>query len=293
MKFFKDVRDYQLLFLISFLFLGINTRDWTLDYTPIGVAIASCWFTQWCFSSWQQYWQVRNDYQFRIEDYSAIIFSPVVISSLRSASITALGLCLLLRTSHNSTMILAAVAAIASKFFFRRGDKHFYNPANFGIITALTLTDDAWVSPGQWGTDWWYLLLFAGTGGLVLKRVGRWDTSVTFLLTYASLGAIRNYWLGWSWDVWWHQLSSGSLLLFALFMLTDPRSIPNARTSRILWSVMIAIVSVVLKNSFYLSTAIFWALFWLAPLTVFFDEICTAPIFVWQSSSQLSILKEI
>lgn len=44
--------------------------------------------------------------------------------------------------------------AIASKFVFSFGEKHFFNPANFGIIFALLLTNNAWVSPGQWGEDW-------------------------------------------------------------------------------------------------------------------------------------------
>jgi Na+-transporting NADH:ubiquinone oxidoreductase subunit NqrB len=288
--FLKDARDYQLIFLALFLLLGISTRDWTINSGSILVAILSCLFTQWCLSSLQEYRkQVQDSYKTQIDDYWTIILSPVVLSSLRSALITAFGLCLLLRANSYSTMILAGATAIASKFLFHCGKKHFFNPANFGIITALMLTDDAWVSPGQWGTDWWYLLLFAGAGGLILKRVGRWDTSVTFFLTYASLEAMRNCWLGWSWDVWWHQLSSGSLLLFALFMLTDPRSIPNASASRVIWSVMIAIASVVLKDWFYLSTGIFWALFVLSPLTPLLDGIWSAPRFVWKSQPELSI----
>jgi hypothetical protein len=66
----------------------------------------------------------------------------------------------------------------------------------------------------------------------VLKRVGRWDTTLAFLGSYALLEALRNLWLGWAWDVWAHRLMSGSLLLFALFMVTDPRSIPNARPAQ-------------------------------------------------------------
>ncbi len=208
---FKDIRDYQILFLGLFLALGIGTRDWTLRSPLIAVAIATCFFTQWLLS---------------------LAFSKAPktgqTTSLRSALITALGLSLLLRADHWTTMALAAASAIASKFLFQVGDKHFFNPANFGIISALVLTPDAWVSPGQWGEEWWYGLLFAGTGGMILQRVGRWDTTAAFLGAYSLLEAIRNLWLGWTWDVYCHRLMSGSLLLFALFMVTDPRSIPNA-----------------------------------------------------------------
>ena len=218
-----------------------------------------------------------------------VLISPKVLTSLRSATITSLGLCLLLRSNSYQTMIIASFLAISSKFLFFYHHKHFFNPANFGIISALILTDDAWVSPGQWGTDWWYLLLFIGLGGVVLKQVGRWDTSIAFLFAYGSLEALRNAWLGWSWDVWQHQFMSGSLLLFALFMLTDPRSIPNSQKGRLVWSSAIALATFILQHYFYLSTAIFWSLFLISPLTVLFDTIWSAPRFNWLRETKLQI----
>jgi Na+-transporting NADH:ubiquinone oxidoreductase subunit NqrB len=252
------------------------------------VIIISCLLTQWCLSSLNDYWQKKDDLLISINPTGTnLLWNPRIISSLRSALITALGLCLLLRGNHYQTMAIAGCLAIASKFLFRDRGKHFFNPANFGIIAALTLTNDAWVSPGQWGTDWWYLLLFVGTGGIILKKVGRWDTSAAFLLTYTALTAVRNFWLGWSWDVWQHQLMSGSLLLFALFMLTDPRSIPNANYSRLIWAISIAIFSFILQYYFYLSTGIFWALLLLSPLTIFLDRVWLAPRFIWSKKATL------
>jgi Na+-transporting NADH:ubiquinone oxidoreductase subunit NqrB len=215
--------------------------------------------------------------------------NPVKWLSLKSATITALGLSLLLRSDSYTTMVLAASLAILSKFLFQVNHKHFFNPANFGIISVLILTKDAWVSPGQWGDDWWYALLFVGTGGMVLKQVGRWDTTAAFLGSYALLEAIRNLWLGWTWDVYCHRLMSGSLLLFALFMITDPRSIPNARFSRIFWAISIGVLTFILRNQFFVSTAVFWALFALAPLSILLDFLWSAPRFSWLKQSQLSL----
>jgi Na+-transporting NADH:ubiquinone oxidoreductase subunit NqrB len=258
-----DIRDYQILFLGLFLILGIGTRDWTLQWLFIAVAIATCILTQWLLSLALNLEQKTN---------------------IRSAIITSLGLSLLLRAECWMTMAIAAATAIASKFIFKVGEKHFFNPANFGIISALVFTTDAWVSPGQWGEDWWYGLLFAGSGGMILQRVGRWDTTATFLSVYAALEAMRNFWLGWSWDVYWHRLMSGSLLLFALFMITDPRSIPNARIGRVIWAASIAILTFILRNYFFVPTAVFWALFTLAPLTILLDTLWQAPRFSWNSS---------
>ncbi|ABW26665.1 RnfABCDGE type electron transport complex subunit D [Acaryochloris marina] len=267
---FQDARDYQILFLSLFLVLGIGTKDWTLRPEMIGVAIATTILVQALASYGTYLYQQRRQPNDRA-------FNP----SIRSALITALGLSLLLRTDHWSTMMLAATLAILSKFVCKWKGKHFFNPANFGIIAALILTSDAWVSPGQWGAVGWYGLLFAGAGGVVLHRVGRWDTSVMFLATYGACLSLRDLWLGWSWDVWYHSLSSGSLILFALFMLTDPRSIPDARGARLLWSSSIAVVTFVLQTKLFLSTGIFWALFALAPLTVLFDRLWPAPRFTW------------
>ncbi|MFZ1024943.1 MAG: RnfABCDGE type electron transport complex subunit D [Limnoraphis robusta] len=272
---FKDARNAQILFLSLFLGLGVNTRDWTIKPELIIAVIGTCLLTQGLMIGLQQ----LNSQSLQVGD-----FNKASLSSWKSAVITALGLCLLLRANSETTMILAGVCAIASKFILHYRGKHFFNPANFGIITALTLTSDAWVSPGQWGTESWYFLLFLGLGGMILKQVGRWETSATFLATYAGLEAIRHLYLGWSFDVYTHQLMSGSLLLFALFMLTDPRSIPNASKSRIIWAISIAVLTFILQHLFFLSTAIFWALFLLSPLTLVFDEIWSNPRFMWLNS---------
>jgi Na+-transporting NADH:ubiquinone oxidoreductase subunit NqrB len=261
---FADPRDYQIVFLATFLGLGIMTRDWSIRPELILALILSCCLTQLV---------------------AICLLKPTEnpLTSLKSALITSLGLSLLLRADRVSTMILAGCLAIASKFILTSDLKHWFNPANFGIIIALILTPDAWVSPGQWGDDWWYLLLFIGTGGIVLNRVGRWDTSAAFLVAYALFEAVRNLWLGYPWDVYLHKLSSGSLLLFALFMITDPRSIPNARSARIFWATSIAGLAFILRNYFYINEGIFIALFTLSPLTILLDRLWIAPQFTWQS----------
>jgi Na+-transporting NADH:ubiquinone oxidoreductase subunit NqrB len=286
---FQDARLTQITFLGLFLWLGVSTRDWTVRPELILVVIASCLGTQWLLAVMVEYGKNSQSHKSdRLDKLKNILISPKVLTSLRSAAITSLGLCLLLRSNSYQTMMLAGFLAISSKFLFCHHQKHFFNPANFGIIAAITLIKDAWVSPGQWGTDWWYLLLFLGLGGIVLKQVGRWDTSVAFLLSYGGLTAARNLWLGWSWDVWQHQFMNGSLLLFALFMLSDPRSIPNSQTGRTLWSMAIALSTFILQYYFYLSTAVFWSLFIISPLTVAIDMIWSAPRFNWQAKAVIN-----
>jgi Na+-transporting NADH:ubiquinone oxidoreductase subunit NqrB len=285
----QDPRNYQILFLSLFLVLGIATRDWTLRPDLIVVVMVTCLLTQWvAVSIWpnpkEKILKLLAKQQNCLETHDSTLTNSAKLASLKSALITALGLSLLLRADHYTTMLLAGSLAILSKFLFQVERKHFFNPANFGIIAALLLTNDAWVSPGQWGDEGWYALLFAGTGGMVLKRVGRWDTTAAFLGGYALLEAIRNIWLGWTWDVYCHRLMSGSLLLFALFMITDPRSIPNARISRLLWAGCIAILTFILRNQFFVATAVFWALFTLSPLSVVLDFVWSESRFSWSET---------
>jgi Na+-transporting NADH:ubiquinone oxidoreductase subunit NqrB len=270
---FKDARDYQIIFLTLFLALGVAMRDWSLRPEIIGTAIITALGVQLIFSGFQTKTMTATP-------ETSIVPKPL---NWRSPLITGLGLSLLLRTDHMATMALAAGIAIASKFLIKFNHKHFFNPANIGIIAVLILTPDAWISPGQWGEEMWYGFIFLGAGGIVLRRVGRWDTTATFLGSYALMEAARNLYLGWTWDVWVHRMMSGSLLLFALFMVTDPRSIPNARPARLIWAIAIAALTFILRNQFYLPTAVFWALFALSPLTLVLDYIWAAPRFEWRN----------
>jgi Na+-transporting NADH:ubiquinone oxidoreductase subunit NqrB len=71
------------------------------------------------------------------------------------------------------------------------------------------------------------------------------------------------------------------LVMFALFMITDPKTIPNARVGRIVWAMLIAAVTFWLRNWFFLNTAVFWALFAIAPLSIGFDRWLGGDRFDW------------
>lgn len=271
---FSDARDYQILFLSLFLVLGISTRDWTLEPEIIATAIVTCLGVQAIISYGLSALRLPS---------SRCPSSPSL--NVRSPLITALGLSLLFRADRPEIMALAAGLAIASKFVFQLRGKHCFNPANFGIVVAILLSHSGWVSPGQWGENAWYVAVFLAAGGLVLQRVGRWDTSIAFLGVYGLLEIGRNLWLGWTWDVVGHRLMSGSLILFALFMVTDPRSIPNARVGRLLWAGAIAMLTFILRNYYFVPTAVFWALFVLSPTTLLLDWWLPAEQFAWRSSS--------
>ncbi len=267
----QDARLYQIASLSTFLLVGFATRDWTLHPEVVVSAVLTCLVVQYFFLN-VSLGHPRDGKESLPE---------ITIESFYSPIITSLGLSILLRVDHWWVMAFASLMAIASKFIIQVNHKHVFNPANFGIVSALVLTGKAWVSPGQWGESVWFGVMFLICGGLVLRKVGRFDTTIAFLGFYIGLELLRNLYLGWTWDVWAHRMMSGSLVIFSLFMITDPRTIPNTQIGRLIWVFAIAFLTFVLRNFFFLNTAVFFALFLMAPLAAVLDRFWTGDRFVW------------
>jgi Na+-transporting NADH:ubiquinone oxidoreductase subunit NqrB len=262
----KEVRDpryFQILFLGSFLLFGVSYLGWQSDMIKYAVLLVSVLITQLAFTR----------------------LTTKIYSSIKSALITGLGLCLLLKTGSVHTVILAAVIAISSKFIIKVNNKHIFNPANVGTIAATLLTNDAWISPGQWGSSV-LLWFFVGAAGLMMiLKVGRLDTSFTFIATFGGLLFARQVlYLGWESSVWLHQMSNGTLLLFTFFMITDPMTTPNHKYARIVWSVVLAVGLFVASNFYYMQTAAVWLLVIFSPFTPLFDKLFVAQKYEWSNT---------
>ncbi len=202
-----------------------------------------------------------------------------------SVLISALSLCLLLKTNHWYISLLAALLTVASKYIFRWNHKHIFNPSAFGIVAAIFLTKDAWLSPGQWGSNAVIFFFVATLGTVVVTRVQKLDISLAFLLAFIGLLFWRQvYTLGWPMDYFIHSVSTGSLLLFSFFMISDPRTSPNHPLARIIWAVLIAIVSFYLAAFKWKYNTPIWVLVAAAPLVPLLDKIFKAEVFQWNSS---------
>lgn len=199
----------------------------------------------------------------------------------RSALITGLSLSLLLRTNDPLIAAGAAAAAVGSKFLIRVRGRHLFNPATFGIVGALLLTGGAWVSPGQWGTELLAAFLCLSLGGLVLFSVARLDIALGFLGAYGGLLLARALWLGDPLAIPLHQMQSGALLLFAFFMITDPRTTPATVGGRLIFAALTAAVAVFLRFTFYIPESIFYALFLMAPMTPLLDRLLPGRAHQW------------
>ena len=265
---FKEARDpryFQILFLGTFLLYGVTYLGWKADEGKYVALLVSVVLTQLAFTH----------------------YTTKRYSSIKSALITGLGLCLLLKTGSIHTAVLAAVIAISSKFIIRIKNKHIFNPANIGIIAAILLTNDAWVSPGQWGSSVLLWFLVGAAGLMMILKVGRMDTTLTFIITFGGLLFARQVvYLGWEPSVWLHQMSNGTLLLFTFFMITDPMTTPNHKNARILWSVVLAVALFIASNFFYMQTAAIWLLVIISPFTPLFDKLFKAQKYEWKVAQE-------
>lgn len=202
----------------------------------------------------------------------------------KSALITALSLSILLRATSPWFWLAAGMIGIGVKFLIRYRGKHIFNPACIAIVVlVLVFGRQAWVSPGQWGQAPLLAGYALALAALVLSSAKRLDIALSFLGTFAAILVARAIWLGDPLAIPLHQLSSGALLVFAFFMITDPRSTPDSRMGRIIFAISVAALATWFMIGPNVRGAPLMALAALAFLTPVLDRIFPTHRFEWTS----------
>jgi enediyne biosynthesis protein E5 len=202
-------------------------------------------------------------------------------ADLKSPLITGLSLSLLLRADGLWIYGVAAVIAISSKFLLRIDGKHIFNPAGLSIVVLLLTSSSVWISPGQWGAEIWFAALSGFFAILVLSAARRADIAIFFLASHALLLLMRALWLGDPLSIPLHQLQSGSLLIFAFFMISDPRTAPDSVAGRFLFAFAVALLAHYMAFFIQIRPALYFALIILSPATVVIDRLIPARRFAW------------
>src|SRR5947199_3504980 len=200
----------------------------------------------------------------------------------KSALISGLSLCLLLRSNSLALASLAAAVTIGSKFFLRVRGKHVFNPTNFGLVAMIVATGKIWVSPGQWGNAAFLAFLFACLGGLVVNRAERSDVTYAFLGFYLALLFGRALWLGQPFAIPLHQLENGAFLLFTFFMISDPKTTPDSRAGRILFAGLVALLAGSITFVLYRTNGLLFALALCSPVVPLIDLLLPGKRHAWR-----------
>lgn len=266
-----DARYFQMAFQVTFLSYGLLFLQWKAEWLAYILFISAGLLIQWLADS---------------------ITAKKIIHPLhwnnggwKSALVSCLSLCLLLKTNHWYICIIAAALTVLSKYILRYKSKHIFNPSAFGIVATVLITKEAWLSPAQWGSGVVIFFAVCCLGFIVVSKVQKLDITLAFLLTFAGLLFARQIiYLNWSADVFIQSISTGSLLLFSFFMISDPKTAPNHKVARIIWAVLIAVVAFYLSAFKWMNSTPIYVLVFGAPLVPLLDWIFKAKQFEWNHS---------
>ncbi|MBW2268083.1 MAG: RnfABCDGE type electron transport complex subunit D [Deltaproteobacteria bacterium] len=258
-----DPRPWQTGVLLTLLAWGALGLDFEVDAGRAAATLGAALLTQWACT---RLWRLPR-------------FDP------RSALLSGLSLSLLLRADAFWPLPLAAMIAVVSKFAIRRDGKHLFNPSCLAIVVLLACSDEVWVSAGQWGTSALFAFAAAGLGTLVVRRAERSDITWAFLGAWTALLAGRALWLGDPLAIPLHALQNGALLVFAFFMISDPRTIPDSRAGRVLFACGVATAAWGLQFVFYQTNSLLWALAGAAPFVPLIDRLLPGGRHAWTDTA--------
>lgn len=236
-RFTRDPRHYQMTVQAILLFCGLAFLDFEVTAGRAALTLGAVVAAQWVCGR-----AAGTPFEWR------------------SALISGLSLCLLLRTHSTLLVLVTAFVTIASKFVLRWRGKHLFNPTCFGLVAMILVTPDVWVSPGQWGHATILGFAIACLGSVVVTRAARADVTFAFLGAWAAILFGRAAWLGQPWTTPLHMITNGSILLFAFYMISDPRTTPNSRVGRILFAVVVAIGAAVVQFGLWRTNGPLWSL---------------------------------
>ena len=257
-SFWRDPRFYQIASLSTLLLYGLLVLHFDISIWQIVITISTAQLMQ----------------------YAGTRYVHLPCFAPKSALISSLSLCLLLRTNDCAVAALAAGITIGSKFVIRWKDKHIFNPTNLALVVVLA-SGLGWISPGQWGQVAWFGFLIACLGSLVVTRAARADVTLAFLTFYVGLLFARALWLGDPLTIPLHQIESGALLIFSFFMISDPKTTPDSKTGRIVFALIVALTALYIQFHFFTPNGPLWGLIACSPLVPLLDRLFPGVRYDW------------
>jgi len=158
---------------------------------------------------------------------------------------------------------LVAGVSILTKFVIKFRGSHVFNPSNIGLVVAFLVLGSGLVEP----LDFWWAplgpwmilayLVIVGGGVLITRRLALLEMAAAFWLFLAvGLGvlAFSGHCMTATWSptpvcdarFWTVLVMSPEILIFALFMITDPRTIPERRGARLVFASTLAALATIL-----------------------------------------------
>jgi Na+-translocating ferredoxin:NAD+ oxidoreductase RnfD subunit len=163
---------------------------------------------------------------------------------------------------------------MATKYLIRWRGRHIFNPSNVALVLAFialgpqrTEPLDLWWAPLGRGMMLTYAVLIVG-GLLIAWELRLLGLVLGFMVGFAAFAALAlapvpDHCMVASWHVtpmcgrelWQVLVASPEILVFALFMIPDPRTVPEGQVARVVFGVLVALLAVLLLGP---TTLEFW-----------------------------------
>lgn len=195
---------------------------------------------------------------------------------LASAYVSGISVGILIKSSALWPFVLCGLISITSKYVLRIGERHIWNPTNFGVTMMLLLAPASVASlTVQAGNNGLALLTIWVLGSLIMYRLGRFHIPFAFVVSFAALSFLRSFVTGHPWQTEIAPMTSPMFQLFIFFMITDPKTTTRGWKSQTLVAVLVAVAETAFRLVFKDVHSLYHSLFVVGPaanlIEIFFD----------------------
>ena len=192
--------------------------------------------------------------------------------NLSSAYVSGISAGILVRSPLFWPFALCAAISIASKYVLRYKDRHLFNPTNFGVVAIIFIaSDSAAVLSIQWGNNMWAMFLIWAIGLISLWKINRLNITLTYITSFVVFAYVRSFYTGDPFLAEVAPLTGPMYQLFALFMMTDPKTTVKSKMGQNIVAFSIALLEMFLR----LNEAVyapFYALFIIGPIALIIED---------------------
>lgn len=192
--------------------------------------------------------------------------------NLSSAYVSGISAGILVRSPLFWPFALCAAISIASKYVLRYKGRHLFNPTNFGVVAIILIaSDSAAVLSIQWGNNMWAMFVIWAVGLVSLWKINRLNITLTYITSFIVFAWVRSFITGDPFLAEVAPLTGPMYQLFALFMMTDPKTTVKSRMGQNAVAFSIALLEMFLR----LNEAVyapFYALFIIGPIALIIED---------------------
>ncbi len=168
---------------------------------------------------------------------------------LASAYISGISVGILTRSPYAWPFALTSAISIMSKYVLRVGDRHLWNPSNFGICVMLLVAPWAYSTLSvQWGNNLWPVFIIWALGLVITYHVRRVHITLCYVASFFAFAALRSVMTGHTFAAEVAPITGPMYQLFIFFMITDPKTtVRSSRRAQMLVAFLVAAAECVLR----------------------------------------------